>query len=272
MKETRQILLIWRGILAIASVALLVWLFYENLVPTGTLVLEYKKESATSPISDLHPDKRIIELSEDGDNQRFFVDPVYFDAKVPREFETVTVDIAWQNQSQPILELGARKIRGSWGFVLKPLQNKIIDNLDWPCQTYDKVMFCQKENKYQNLSSLLSDPPQESILSYNYVLPENVSHDIMNVNTDISNYNYLVATYVSPESLGDDWFHKQVAYKWQDFALHINEISFLVSAPELHKGHGQIVLGDISIILKRNPLDWQGFWEYVFNQAKRLKK
>jgi hypothetical protein len=272
MKETRQILLIWRGILILVSVLLLVWLFWQNMVPTGILVLEYKKGSATSPISDLHPDKRLIDLEEDGDDQRFFVDPVYFDAKVPREFDTVTVDLTWQNQSQPIIELGARKIRGAWGFVLKPLQNKIIDDLDWPCQRYDEVIFCQRTESYTNLSSLLTQPPAEKVLSYNYVLPENVAHDVMNVNTDIADYNYLVATYQAPESLGGDWHHKRVQYNWQDFALHINEISFLISAPELHKGHGQIVLGDTSIILKRNPLDWQGFWEYVGSQFKRLEK
>ncbi len=164
MKETRQILLIWRGILILVSVLLLVWLFWQNMVPTGILVLEYKKGSATSPISDLHPDKRLIDLEEDGDDQRFFVDPVYFDAKVPREFDTVTVDLTWQNQSQPIIELGARKIRGAWGFVLKPLHNKIIDDVDWPCQRYDEVIFCQRTESYTNLSSLLTQPPAEKVL------------------------------------------------------------------------------------------------------------
>jgi|TARA_B100001971_G_scaffold205717_1_gene223564 hypothetical protein len=270
MKET-SIIYIWRAILAIVSIAILAWLFYQNLVPTGVLVLEHKKASPVSPITDLHPEKRIIELDEDGDNQRFYVDPVYFDAKVPREFDSVTVDITWQNQSQPILELGARKVRGAWGFVLKPMQNKIIDNLDWPCQRYDGVIFCQRQEIYTNLSSLFASPPDERILVYNYVMPEDVSHDIMNVNSDIAEYNYLIATYTSPELLGDDWYRTSIKYDWFDFALYINEISFLVSAPELHKGHGQIVLGDISITLKRDPLDFEGFVEYVKNQLRRLK-
>ncbi|PIP67278.1 MAG: hypothetical protein CO042_00750 [Parcubacteria group bacterium CG_4_9_14_0_2_um_filter_41_8] len=300
MKEA-NIIWLWRAVLSVLSVGLLVWLFWQNLVPSGILVLEHRKGDPASPISDLHPEKRIIELDQDNGAQRFYIDPVYFDAKAPREFETVTVQVAWQNQSQPILELGARKTRDAWGFVLKPLQNKIIDDVltqstqpplnpplntsgeigvespqakgevPWQCQRYDQVIFCQKEQKYANLSAFFANP-QGRILSYNYVMPENLEHDKMNVNTDMNEYDYLIATYRAPESLGNDWYQSSVIYNWQDFDLYINEISFLVSAPELNKGHGEIVLGDIIITLKRDPLDWEGFWEYVKNQLRRLKK
>lgn len=269
MKQA-NIIWIFRGILAVISIWLLVWLFWQNLVPTGIMVLEYDKGSPISPITDLHPEKRMIELADDNDVQRFYIDPVYFDAKVPRAFDEVIVDITFQNQSQPILELGARKTRGAWGFILKPLQNKIIDNLDWPCERYDKVIFCQREEKFENLSAFFSNPLGR-VLSYNYVIPEDVEHDIMNVNSNPDNYDYIIATYEPAKSLGDDWYGASVAYDWRDFALYINEISFLISAPELHKGHGQIVVSDINITLKRDPLDWQGFWEYVKNQLRRLK-
>ncbi|MBI1961726.1 MAG: hypothetical protein HYS45_03440 [Parcubacteria group bacterium] len=289
MNRGRGIVIVWRAVLWGGSLLLLGWLFSQNLVPSGEFILEYKKGSAISPISDIHPEKRVIDLGNE--SQSFFIDPVYFDAKVPREFDTVIVDMLFQNQSQPILELGARRLRGSWGFVMKPLQNKIIDDVlassenhpptpssaeegeaAWKCQRYDGVVFCQKQERYPNLSALLAQPPSEPVLAYNYALPQNIRHDVMNVNTDISQYNYLVATYASPESLGDGWYRASVPFSWSDFELYINEISFLISAPELNKGHGQIVLGDISILLKRDPLDWDGFIEYVANQLKRLKK
>lgn len=282
MIRERNILLIWRVLLWGGLITLLGWLFFQNLVPTGELVLEYKKGSATSPISDLHPEQRVIELAEDppslklrgasGNNQRFFIDPVYFDAKVPREFDTVTVEMTWQNQSQPILELGARKLRGSWGFVMKPLQNKIIDSLDWPCERYDAVVFCQRTPQYANLSSFFTNPPGSRVVAYHYVLSENIPHDVMNVNTDVADYDYLIATYEPPEDAGDGWYHKSVVFDWSDFELYINEISFLISAPELNQGHGQIVLGDIVIALKRDPLDWEGFVEYIKSQMRRLRK
>ncbi|MDP3995222.1 MAG: hypothetical protein Q8P78_01240 [bacterium] len=255
---------LWGG-----SVALLGWLFLQNLVPTGEFVLEYKKGSGVSKISDLHQDKRVIDA--DGGNQSFYIDQVYFDARVPREFDTVAVDMAFQNKAQPILELGARKLRGSWGFVMKPLQNKIIDELDWPCQRYDEVLFCQRSEQYENLSEFLARPPASSIITYRYALPEGINHDVMNVNTNMDAYDFLAATYAVPESLGDDWHRKTVLYNWEDFAVHINEISFLLSAPELNRGRGQIVLGDITITLKRDPLDWDGFVSYVANQFNRLK-
>ncbi len=291
MKETRNILYGWRVLLWGGSVALLAWLFFQNLVPTGELVLTYGKESATSPISDLHPEQRIIELPEYGNSQRFFIDPVYFDAKVPREFDTVTVEMVWQNESQPILELGARKVRGSWGFVVKPLQNKILDDvlasstqpplnpplntrgeIAWVCERYDGVMFCQRTRRYANLSAFFSEPPSSRVLAYHYVLSKNIPHDVMNVNTDIAGYDYIIATYEPPEDLGDGWYRKRIAFDWSDFELYINELSFLISAPELNQGHGQIVVGDIMVILKRDPLDWKGLVEYIENQIRRLRK
>lgn len=123
MKETRIIL--WLG-----AALFLAWLFYQNLVPTGILVLQHRKGSPASLISDLHPFKRVIETQDS--NQTFYVDPVYFDAKIPREFKKVKVSLAWQNKAQPILELGARKTRGEFGFELRALQNKIIDSINTP--------------------------------------------------------------------------------------------------------------------------------------------
>jgi len=270
MKQ-KTIIWVWRGVLALGSISILGWIFFQNLVPTGVLVLKYKKNSPSSQISSLHPEKRVIDIKEDVDSQRIFSDPVYFDVKIPREFDTVTVDMAWQNLSQPILELGARKFRNSWGFVLKPLQNKIIDSLNWQCDRYEEAIFCQKKKNYSNLSEFFANP-KGKIISYNYNFPENLEHDAMNVNTNIDDYDYLVAIYKSPEDLGGGWFRRSITYNWSDFELYINEISFLVSAPELDKGHGQIVFGDISVVLKRDQLDWNGFLEYIKNQARRLKK
>ncbi len=266
----------WRGLLWIGAVSVLLWIFFQNLVPSGILVLEHTKGSPISPISDLHPEKRLIELPEDGDAQRVYVDPVYFDAKVPREFDTVTVDITWQNQSQPIVELGARKVRGAWGFVMQSLQNRFIDDVlyadtsPWDCNQYEGVLFCQKNNRYADLASFFTNPPTQGIATYHYTLPEGITADSMNVYTDLSEYNYVLASYTSPESLGNDWYTRRVTFNWQDFALHINEISFLLSAPDLHKGNGQIVVGDIVITLQRDPLDWEGLLSYIKNQFKRL--
>ena len=245
--------------------------------------MKYKKNSPASAISDFHPEKRAIEIPEDGNSQRFYSDPIYFDVKVPREFDTVTVNLTWQNLSQPILELGARKFRNSWGFVLKPLQNKIIDsvvassnlaekeNQEWFCQNKDGVIFCQRNKTYANLSEFF-EKPKHKVVSYNYNIPENIEHDVMNVDTNISEYDYLIATYDAPDDLEGGWYRRSIKYNWSDFDLYINEISFLVSAAQLDKGHGQIVIGDIGIILERDPLDWKGFIEYVKNQTRRLKK
>src|SRR3990167_4076109 len=101
----------------------------------------------------------------------------------------------------------------------------------WKCQRYDRVIFCQKQEHYANLSALLAQPPSEPVLAYHYALPADVRHDVMNVNTNINQYNYLVATYTPPEPLENGWYQASVTYDWSDFELYINEISFLISSP-----------------------------------------
>lgn len=275
MKERRRIIYFWRIILWLGVGFCLLWLFYQNLVPTGILVLHNKKGSAASPISDLHPAKRLIEINEDdpphrraSNNQTFYIDPVYFDVKVPRRFDKIMVDIAWQNQAQPILELGARKARDEFNFILKPLQNKIIDTLDWSCGRFDGILFCQKEKRFQSLADYLAKPLGR-LVTYHYRPAEKIKYDEMNVNSKIENYDYLIADYEPPESLGNNWFKRRLEFNWEDFALYVNEISFVISAPELHQGHGQIVLGDMTITLQRPPLDWEEFKKWV---KKRLRR
>ncbi len=261
MKETRIIL--W-----LAAALFLGWLFYQNLVPTGILVLQHEPGSPASLISDLHPEKRIIESPDN--NQTFYVDPVYFDAKVPREFKKVKVSLAWQNKAQPVLELGANKTRGTFGFELRALQNKIIDNLQWPCQRAGETLFCQKNKKYNNLESYLVNPVGK-LLVYRYKPIVEIKYDAMNVETDVNKYDYLIANYTPPQPLGNDWYQREVEYDWKDFDVYINEISFLLSAPQLNQGHGDITIGDIKVTLERESLDWPGFVEYVKNQLRRLR-
>lgn len=268
MKEVK-IIYAWRATLYLAGILFLAWLFYQNLVPTGILVLQNKKGSPASLISDLHPANRIIETRDS--NQTFYVDPVYFDAKVPRAFEKVMVDISWQNQAQPILELGARKARGEFGFVLKPLQNKVIDDLDWSCEREDELLFCQKVKKYASLNKFFAQPAGKLVV-YHFKPDVDIKYDVMNVETQIDRYDYFITDYTAPEALGNDWYRRRITYQWRDFALHINKISFMLSAPQLNQGHGQITVGDISVVLEREPLDWPGFVEYVKNQLRRLKK
>ena len=272
MLSKKNIIYVWRWLLALASVVLLAWLFWQNLVPSGVLVLEHKKGDANSPITDLHPKKRVVDLPEDKESQRFYLEPVYFDARAPRVFDRVKVNIIWQNQNQPILELGARQSRDAFAFVLKPLQNKIIDNLNWQCSRYDEIVFCQKQSKYQNLSQFFNTPPNEEVVTYNYSLPENIKSQNLSSLIDLADYNYLVANYEPPIDLGGGRYQREIEFSWRDFALYINEISFVISAPQLNKLGGQIVVDGIQVELERDPLDWQGFVDYIKDQLKRLRK
>jgi len=269
--KEQKIIFFCRAFLLFFGFALILWIFFANLVPSGKIVLVHKKGDPGSKISDLHPDSRVIYLEEDGSYQRFFSDPVYFDAKVPRDFDKVVVEIIWQNQYQPILELGSRKTRDAWGFVLKPLENKILDNISWPCERYGDVLFCQKIKKYENLGDFLAQEISKTAY-YNYEIPNCESCEKINEDTDLSDYDYVIASYVSPEDVGFGRKKKKIEFDWKDFDLYINEISFLISAPGIERGRGQVVLEEINITLNRDPLDFDGFVEYVKANLRRLKK
>ena len=153
--------------------------------------------------------------------------------------------------------------------MLKPLQNKIIDKLTWSCERYDQILFCQKQKNFPSLADFLSKPPPSRVLTYHYDLEK---ADKLGADTKTDDYDYLLSSYVPPTDLGNNWFEREVEFNWSDFEVHINEISFLLSAPELNQGGGQVVVGDIVATLRRPPLDWQGFVEYLKEQGRRIKK
>ncbi|MBU0707404.1 hypothetical protein KKG41_03455 [Patescibacteria group bacterium] len=105
------------------------------VVPSGHLRLEYEVGGNTRSISDLGPAARVSEreksVNHGGSYRRVHTDPVYFSVSMPRSFETAKVSLEFQNTNQPIVELGIQQSKNAWDYLLKPMDNKFIDNKDW---------------------------------------------------------------------------------------------------------------------------------------------
>lgn len=125
-------------------------------------------------ISELEPSGRVWgrehNLNTNEYYQRVLSDPVYFSAQVPRSFDNAKVTIEYDNAAQPLVELGLEKY-GEGNFELKPLENKAIDNLDWPYIEEGSVRLYQKEETYETIGDFVNNLPKDKkIATYHYDL------------------------------------------------------------------------------------------------------
>ncbi len=138
-----------RLILYLGAVVFLGWLFWQNLEPAPSLVLHYKPGDPASPISALYPADRTIDLPENGANQVFYRDPVYFDVLVPPKIKNIAIMIAWQNQVAPIVNLGARKSEANWLYTWRTLEENNNSGPAWQRKTvtWDRSDFFIANNR-----------------------------------------------------------------------------------------------------------------------------
>ncbi len=116
-------------------------------------------------------------------------DPLYFSLSTPRAFSTAKVTITYQDSlasSTPIIELGVLKDPVTGSYELKPVENKIIDQIAslWlkvPAleNNNSQILLLQKNDSYPNLESFLEDlnsrnlrdcpnGPESCLAIYNY--------------------------------------------------------------------------------------------------------
>ena len=122
----KTILKIFRVFLIIVAICLVVFLIYQDFVPSGILIVENTIKERSAIFSDFYPNVRIreIECDEAGECWRTMTcDPLYFDITIPRNFDKARVIIEYKKDSeQEIFQIGLRKKGNEWNFQLKPLE------------------------------------------------------------------------------------------------------------------------------------------------------
>lgn len=155
-------------------VLILGWLFDRNFVLTRPLEIIYDFSRENAFVSWLKPESRVSEIKEeDGEfYQTMTGEPAFFELKLPLSFfKTAEVVLDYNNPSQEVVELGLEM--GVGDYYLKPLENKVLDNLDWRKICEQDICLWQKNWQYENIDSFLDKfPPLDKVGAYHYNIDE----------------------------------------------------------------------------------------------------
>ncbi len=150
------------------------WFGYLKIVPSGNISYVYDFKKASSFIGKLAPAERV---DVNGGQAEIKGEPVYFSVRPPRRFEKARVTLAFKNTADfSVMELGLLNDKVSFNYDLKPMENKIIDQLAmvWPSVIgQNGAKLYQREKKYDSLEKFLEALPEIAsgeIALYNYDL------------------------------------------------------------------------------------------------------
>lgn len=150
------------------------FLLRQELVPSGQFSLSYTVGQSSPFVDQIVPETRASEPRKTSTGswvQEVVGDPVYFFIHPHRHFDDVNIKIWFQNKGVPILEIGVLANTNGQIYDLKPLQNTLIDNLDWTRYEKDGLMLFQRETNFDSIQAFIENtPPRSKIATYNYSL------------------------------------------------------------------------------------------------------
>lgn len=168
---SKKTIIIIRIIFWVALFFILCFFAYFKIVPSGNISYAHDFSKPNYFIGKLFPMERV-------ETNKIKGDPVYFFLNPPRRFERAKVSVKFKNTSDfPIMEIGLLNDKFSYNYDLKPLSNKIIDQLSlaWAASPKkDGITLFEREKKYGSVEKFLSDlPDKNEIALYNYRLKNN---------------------------------------------------------------------------------------------------
>ncbi|MBI2551604.1 hypothetical protein HYV73_04700 [Candidatus Uhrbacteria bacterium] len=150
----------WRHlVLASVPAALLFFLLWQTLIPSGTFSVSSKIGTLSPFIDRLLPDQRVAMMEEDGDTfARVTGDPAFFFVHPPRRFDSVDVTVTYKNKDAPVLELGGLATAAPEVYDLNPLQQNLLNGLDWPRVGEGQTLY-QRDPRYGSIDEFQRKPP-----------------------------------------------------------------------------------------------------------------
>ncbi|MCX6797805.1 MAG: hypothetical protein NTX66_01115 [Candidatus Falkowbacteria bacterium] len=167
-----------RLILSLILLAALSSLILARLVPSGRIF--YNRDFSRSWqffggqgfIGQFSPAERID--FKTSDYVKLIADPVYFSVFTPRFFTRARLIITYQDylaSSTPIVEAGVLMDKIVWQYQMKPVVNKILDNLNWPTLTEGGLTLYERQKPVADLAYFIQRAGERSDLAlYNYSL------------------------------------------------------------------------------------------------------
>ncbi|MDG1950304.1 MAG: hypothetical protein P8J32_05835, partial [bacterium] len=140
-------------------------LLNQWMIPSGVFTAQHTVGQSSPFIDELQPSDRVGDVV-DGE-QELVDDPVFFFVHPHREFEHVDLEVWFQNNDLPIVELGGLARTSPDVYDLQPLHNTLIENSDWLRINQDGMVLLQREQTFISISEFLENPPsRDNVATY----------------------------------------------------------------------------------------------------------
>lgn len=168
----RLALHLFRLFLIAVALGLFGWLFVQTYAPSGQLTISRASGERSPSVSRPLPDTRTEAPYQDASGRTFqpiVGDPTYVTLEPPGAFDAVDVEVMYKASEAPLIELGLLSDATSESYFLQPLENRLLDELDWPQLREGNVVLYDRHGTYASLADFLVDePPLKEIASYYY--------------------------------------------------------------------------------------------------------
>jgi hypothetical protein len=188
-------------------------LVIKDLVPGGQLEFIYDFSTDSPVITNLFPANRLSEINRVKDTDSYWQqleeEPVYFETRLPQKFDTAEVELVYQNKNQPLIQVGLRTLgENDWNYYFKPLENQLLNKLNWFKLESEEGTIWQKEKKYlswpqflDNLDSLKNLAAYDYPLQRKFTIPDYHPTDKLTVIDRTIRGRHSFYTYIKNEPL-----------------------------------------------------------------------
>lgn len=235
-------------LIILIPVVLFVWLLWIDICPSGIKEVSIEVGESSPYIYNILPAERVSEIAytDSGDSFVTIVDePTYFSVELPHtDFDTIEVELEFESNGQPVIELGGLADIYSESYDLEPLLNSQLDQLLWSAVSDLDTRLLQREHNFDSVSDFLSNlPDRGSIGVYHYDLQEPYRID-----------DYYAQGYEQTFDVSLRGYHKYLTYiKDESFYLAVDYM-------DMNRTAG----ADDAVIRVRNEAD-EVMFEYFIN-------
>ncbi|MFH1193817.1 MAG: hypothetical protein V1661_02380 [bacterium] len=131
----------------------LAYLFWQNTRPGLELNCDFQKKNPLC--GELVPTARVV--AQIG-GIAIKSEPVYFDVRLPRKYNTVKMEIKYSDLTADIFEAGVSQDEGKKNFNFSALENRGLDNLGWNKIAGDGLVLYQRKPTYKSMADFLAKP------------------------------------------------------------------------------------------------------------------
>ena len=154
----------------VTPVILFGYLATQWFVPSGVFYVSHTVGEGSPFIDEINPSQRVGEVRMNDDGlwvQPIVSDPTFFFVHPHRDFEQIDLEVWFQNEDVPIIEIGGLTSADPEIHILQPIHNKLIDDSVWDRFDENGLVLLQRDAKYTTIEEFFSDPPsRNSVATY----------------------------------------------------------------------------------------------------------